>query len=829
MKARAADLPILYLEDDPSTARLVQQRLEHEGYTVDRVTDGATALELCVYVPYVLVLIDQHTPAHTGMEVLRTLRARDALLPVVLLFRAGYERLAVEAMRLGANNYVTKDPEDIYLDLLPFVVQRTLHQHQLVAEKEQAEEDLSTSQALLQAVIDHSPTVIYVKDTQGHYTIVNYQHAALLRLERDQIIGKTDYDLFPAVFAHHWHQTDQHLLATGEALRVEQVVPLHDGPHTFLTNKFPIFDEQGNIAAIAGVVTDITPQKQSEETLRRSHIILEQQIHERSLDLVQANQALTAEVAERTRAEAELRLQKTLLESQMEASPDGILFVDPQRRMRFTNQRFLEMWGMPPDFLSSASGTERLHFVLDQIVEPQAFLSRTEELYAGADVAQHEEILFHDGRIFERYSAPVRGPAGEDYGRVWHYRDVTSLRRVEHDLRRHNDALATLNMLSDAANRSFVLSDILSRLCNVFVERFAIAAGAISLYHEHDDLLTLEVSWGLPEAAEAALRRVQVATAHNQSVVYGGTPLLLTNLPTEAPDLHQLLAGAETPFNAYLGVPLPAQDDIQGVFDLFDQNTAAFRAEQVAFLALLGQQIGAAIQKTRLLEEVQVGRAQLRGLSHRLVQVQEEERRTIARELHDEIGQLLTGLTLTLEMLEHLPAEQVQIQIQQARTLIDDVMQRVREMSLQLRPAMLDDLGLLPTLLWHCERYTRHTGIQVALKHSGIEQRRFTADIEIAVYRIVQEALTNVARYAHVSEVQVRLWARPDSLGVQVEDAGAGFDPATALARHQSSGLSGMHERALLLGGKLTIESQPGQGSCLSVDIPLHPPEVPDA
>jgi signal transduction histidine kinase len=304
---------------------------------------------------------------------------------------------------------------------------------------------------------------------------------------------------------------------------------------------------------------------------------------------------------------------------------------------------------------------------------------------------------------------------------------------------------------------------------------------------------------------------------------------LLTNLPTEAPDLHQLLAGAETPFNAYLGVPLPAQDDIQGVFDLFDQNTAAFRAEQVAFLALLGQQIGAAIQKTRLLEEVQVGRAQLRGLSHRLVQVQEEERRTIARELHDEIGQLLTGLTLTLEMLEHLPAEQVQLQIQQARTLIDDVMQRVREMSLQLRPAMLDDLGLLPTLLWHCERYTRHTGIQVALKHSGIEQRRFTADIEIAVYRIVQEALTNVARYAHVSEVQVRLWARPDSLGVQVEDAGAGFDPATALARHQSSGLSGMHERALLLGGKLTIESQPGQGSCLSVDIPLHPPEVPDA
>jgi signal transduction histidine kinase len=218
----------------------------------------------------------------------------------------------------------------------------------------------------------------------------------------------------------------------------------------------------------------------------------------------------------------------------------------------------------------------------------------------------------------------------------------------------------------------------------------------------------------------------------------------------------------------------------------------------------------------------------LRGLSHRLVQVQEEERRAIARELHDEIGQLLTGLTLTLEMLERLPAEQVQAQIHQAYTLVDDVMQRVREMSLQLRPAMLDDLGLLPTLLWHCERYTRQTGIQVVFRHSGIEQRRFAADIEIAVYRIVQEALTNVARYADVPEVQVRLWARHDLLGVHIEDEGCGFEPAIALGQHQSSGLSGMRERTLLLGGTFTIESQPGQGCILAVEFPL-PPDEPAA
>ena len=153
-----------------------------------------------------------------------------------------------------------------------------------------------------------------------------------------------------------------------------------------------------------------------------------------------------------------------------------------------------------------------------------------------------------------------------------------------------------------------------------------------------------------------------------------------------------------------------------------------------------------------------------------------------------------------------------------------ELLERVRELSLDLRPAMLDDLGLLPALLWLFERFTAQANVGVAFKHSGVEHRRFSSEVETAAYRIVQEALTNVARHASASTVTVRLWATPDTLGVQVEDDGAGFSPERVLIPGTSSGLSNMRERADLLGGKLEIESSSGAGTCVTAELPLDHP-----
>ena len=140
---------------------------------------------------------------------------------------------------------------------------------------------------------------------------------------------------------------------------------------------------------------------------------------------------------------------------------------------------------------------------------------------------------------------------------------------------------------------------------------------------------------------------------------------------------------------------------------------------------------------------------------------------------------------------------------------------------------MLDDLGLLPALLWHFERYATQTGVRVNLKHSGME-RRFATELETALYRVVQEALTNVARHAGVNEVTVRVWADQVALSVQVEDQGVGFDPRGDLVARGNGGLSGMYERATSLGGQLLVETALGTGTCLTAEWPLdgqHPEE----
>jgi two-component system sensor histidine kinase UhpB len=210
--------------------------------------------------------------------------------------------------------------------------------------------------------------------------------------------------------------------------------------------------------------------------------------------------------------------------------------------------------------------------------------------------------------------------------------------------------------------------------------------------------------------------------------------------------------------------------------------------------------------------------AHLRSLSRRLVTVQENERHRLARELHDEVGQSLTALKLYLDRAS--PAEPTGdgSDLVQAREALRELMDRVRGMSLDLRPSMLDDLGLLPTLVWHFRRYTAQTKVRVHFKHRGL-RRHLPEDTITAAYRIVQEALTNVARYAQVTEVVVRVSVGDDALVVRVEDHGVGFDLDKIAST--GTGLNGMRERAASLKGELLVQSTPGEGTCVIAELPL--------
>jgi PAS domain S-box-containing protein len=210
----------------------------------------------------------------------------------------------------------------------------------------------------------------------------------------------------------------------------------------------------------------------------------------------------------------------------------------------------------------------------------------------------------------------------------------------------------------------------------------------------------------------------------------------------------------------------------------------------------------------------------LRTFPRQLIEAQESERRRMARELHDEIGQLLTGVSLMVTASQKLPADQGGARLAKAQSVLDELIGRVRNLALDLRPAMLDDFGLVPALLWLIERYVEQTGVRVDFKQLGLEGRRFDPAIETAAYRIVQEALTNVARHAEVREATVRVWARSHVLEVEVEDQGKGFDPASTPSSG-SVGLAGMRERAIIVNGSLTIETSAGAGTRVAAELPL--------
>jgi signal transduction histidine kinase/CheY-like chemotaxis protein len=212
----------------------------------------------------------------------------------------------------------------------------------------------------------------------------------------------------------------------------------------------------------------------------------------------------------------------------------------------------------------------------------------------------------------------------------------------------------------------------------------------------------------------------------------------------------------------------------------------------------------------------------LQALSNRLLRVQEDERRALAQELHDQIGQLLTGLRFQLEAAREAAPSQP---LTQALEVTGDLLRSVRELTLQLRPRMLDDLGLKPALEWQTKLFQGQTGITIELELSLPEQR-FSSEIETTVFRMVQEALTNVARHSGATAAVVTVTANEHALQVEVSDRGRGFDATAALARRDSLGLAGLAERVRLAGGELEIFSRAGHGTRLHAEFSLQPKNI---
>jgi signal transduction histidine kinase len=304
-------------------------------------------------------------------------------------------------------------------------------------------------------------------------------------------------------------------------------------------------------------------------------------------------------------------------------------------------------------------------------------------------------------------------------------------------------------------------------------------------------------------------------------VALSGEPALISDA-TENPRVFRDFddkSAFET--RSLLCVPLSSKDGIIGALEAINKIDGTFDQEDLRLLSALAAPAVTAIENAQLFEQVLVGHEQLQALSHRLVDVQEAERGRVARELHDETGQALSSLLLSLSLLkwEADQSEAVLARATELEKLVDDMLESLHRLAMNLRPASLDLVGLEATLDQYIESFDQQYGVNAQFESVGLEGERLHPPIETAVYRIVQEALTNVARHAQASQVDVLLERRDDKLITIIEDDGVGFNTDAALSSGRL-GLFGMQERAQMLGGTLTIESSARAGTTVQVEIP---------
>ncbi len=273
-----------------------------------------------------------------------------------------------------------------------------------------------------------------------------------------------------------------------------------------------------------------------------------------------------------------------------------------------------------------------------------------------------------------------------------------------------------------------------------------------------------------------------------------------------------------------IAAPLLTDEHLTGMLVAGTKQSGKFIDEHLHLLQLIAERAASILEHARLFEQVRAGRERSQVLSQQLMEAQEAERRHLARELHDEIGQALTAIKINLQAVQRSVGEPTaSSRLDESIGIVDRVLQQVRNMSLDLRPSLLDDLGLLAALRWYLDRQSKRAGFAAEF-HAEPPDIRASANLETACFRVAQEALTNIVRHAGASHVRVELRQQDNELQLKIHDDGSGFDVAAArqrAARGGSLGLLGMQERVLLIGGRIDIDSAAGRGTTIWVRFPL--------
>lgn len=502
-------------------------------------------------------------------------------------------------------------------------------------------------------------------------------------------------------------------------------------------------------------------------------------------------------------------------------SPDGIFIMDQVGRIRLVNPAMVRLLGAEEADVLGAS--------IDAFIGPDYRLDFWRRFGPNDGRLGQQRLTSgfqrRDGALF-----PVEITAGrfdwEGEALVQAIvRDITERQQFVETLHQRNQELAMLNR----ASHLFVSSLDLHQVLHTVLEQVCALFDSVSAAVWLEDVATNElVCWRVVGAERDSLLGWRIPT---DAGLVGWTyttaqTILVADAQSDPRFTRYVAEPADLVLRSVLSVPFVSQGKAFGVLQLTDSAPGRFTDADVGLMEALSGIAAIATENALLFRAVNVQRTQLRALAARLADVQEQEQQQLARELHDQIGQTLTVINLSLDLIgQALPTDapaEVRRRLHDASTQVGQVIHQVRTVLTELRPPVLDDYGLLAALQWYSQQFARRTTIAVDVTGCGTDIR-CPSNVETALFRISQEALSNVAKHSLADKVEINFLCQEGQVRLTIADNGQGFHAGRLRQTPEEPhwGLLTMQERALAIGGALQVISQPGAGTTVVVEVTL--------
>ena len=372
-------------------------------------------------------------------------------------------------------------------------------------------------------------------------------------------------------------------------------------------------------------------------------------------------------------------------------------------------------------------------------------------------------------------------------------------------------------------NSQLDLDKVILAVCQEAVEIFGVSQAAMSLHDARHDLLVYAGGVNVPPEMVPLME--PMPRAQFDEMVQAIGPIVIVPDVQSIPGLPNVEINARQDIRTVVACAMFRDDELVGALTLGTiGRVRQFTTDELTLLKALSDQAAQAIMNAQLLRSAKDHSQQLGVFTTRFANAIEAERRNLARELHDEIGQALTAVKINLQAIaQAATTDAPRNRLEENIEIVSRILQQVRDLSLDLHPSLLDDLGLVPALRWYVDRIAQRAELNAEFIADNAMPRPPT-NLETTCFRISQEALTNIQRHARAKRVRVELRAAHDELQLTIQDDGIGFDTPAAMERAaggMSLGLLGMQERAELAGGRLEIESALHYGTRIRAVFPL--------